>query len=378
ANITPLKILHKTMQWANMVVTVYDTWEMCEKLQSGESTVMDVAFVIMGGILINGLLQCWVGSETAAIILKAVNAKMSSNSLKEAIKSRDPEKIMIEVLRFMVALYSFHCECFTGETLVSTTEGDKRIDEIEVGDYVYAYDTETEETVPARVTYVSVTETNILVHIYTSEGEGIKTTMLHPFYVKNAKNGEDETYGIWKASANLVAGDELLTDDGRVVYVEEVRIERLAESIKVYNLEVEGLHTYYVGNGVLVHNQYGKKNTNDGNESGSTISDQEPDLYHYTDADGAKAIQESEMIKTDSKGRVFVTTDEIKPQDANNALFMGTKGDDCATHRVEITLVDPNDINLTTKGVTQPNELIYFGIIRNGKNANFIVKENDF
>ncbi|MBQ4523072.1 MAG: hypothetical protein IJA10_09005, partial [Lachnospiraceae bacterium] len=46
ANITPLKILHKTMQWANMVVTVYDTWEMCEKLQSGESTVMDVAFVI--------------------------------------------------------------------------------------------------------------------------------------------------------------------------------------------------------------------------------------------------------------------------------------------------------------------------------------------
>ncbi|MBQ4523077.1 MAG: hypothetical protein IJA10_09030, partial [Lachnospiraceae bacterium] len=212
-----------------------------------------------------GLLQCWVGSETAAIILKAVNAKMSSNSLKEAIKSRDPEKIMIEVLRFMVALYSFHCECFTGETLVSTTEGDKRIDEIEVGDYVYAYDTETEENVPARVTYVSVTETNILVHVYTSEGEEIKTTMLHPFYVKNVKNGEDEEYGIWKASANLVAGDELLTDDGRVVYVEEVKVERLTESIKVYNLEVEGLHTYYVGSGVLVHNQYGKNNISKNN-----------------------------------------------------------------------------------------------------------------
>lgn len=84
------------------------------------------------------------------------------------------------------------------------------------------------------------------------------------------------------------------------------------------------------------------------------------------------------MIKTDNRGRVFVTTDEISPQDANNALFMGVKGNDCATHRVEINLIDPNDVNLTTNGVTQPNELIYFGTLRNGKNANFIAKENDF
>ena len=97
--------------------------------------------------------------------------------------------------------------------------------------------------------------------MYTSDGEEIKTTMLHPFYVKNAKSG-DEEYGIWKASANLVAGDELLTEDGRIVYVKEVKVERLEESIKVYNLEVEGLHTYYVGSGVLVHNQYAKNNQN--------------------------------------------------------------------------------------------------------------------
>ena len=122
---------------------------------------------------------------------------------------------------------------------------------------------------------MSITETDILVHVYTSEGEEIKTTMFHPFYVKNVKNGEDETYGIWKASANLVSGDELLTEDGRGVYVEEVRIERLAESIKVYNLEVEGLHTYYVGSGGLVHNDSAKGNDSNGNsnESGSGTKD---------------------------------------------------------------------------------------------------------
>lgn len=161
--------------------------------------------------------------------------------------------------------------------MVSTTEGENRIDEIKIGDYVYAYDTEKEENVPAKVTYVSITETDILVHVYTSEGEEIKTTMFHPFYVKNVKNGEDETYGMWKASANLVAGDELLTEDGRVVYVEEVKVERLAESIKVYNLEVEGLHTYYVGSGVLVHNDYAKGNSSNNSSNGSSITEMDLD-----------------------------------------------------------------------------------------------------
>ena len=104
----------------------------------------------------------------------------------------------------------------------------------------------------------------------------------------------------------------------------------------------------------------------------------QPDLYHYTDADSAKTIQESGIIQTDNRGRIFVTTDEISPQDANNALFMGTRGDDGATHRVEITLTNPNDTNLTTVGTTQPNELIYSGTLRDGRNATIIVKENDF
>ena len=146
-------------------------------------------------------------------------------------------------------------------------------------------------------------------------------------------------------------------------------VEKLPEIINVYNFEIEDLHTYYVADGVLVHNGCGEIDT---------ATDEETDLYHYTDEKGAKAIQESGMIKTDDRGRIFVTTDQISPQDANNALFMGMKGNDCASYRVEIILIDQNDINLTTKGATQPNELIYLGTLKNGKNAILVVKENDF
>ena len=100
-------------------------------------------------------------------------------------------------------------------------------------------------------------------------------------------------------------------------------------------------------------------------------------LYHYTDASGAEAIQNSGVIKPDNRGRVFVTTDQIPADDVNNALFMGQKPGG-GSHVVEIDLADPNDYKLTTRGTTQPNELIYEGAIRNGKNANITVGRNKF
>ena len=252
--------LKKVMSWANMAVTLYDIHEQIQLLQSGEGSVLGLVLAIAGGIATQALLNCALTKllgSAAVTVLKVIGVAQDAGSFLEAVKSGDPEKIVVETVRLIVSLFTLKCQCFTGETLVSTTEGNKRIDEIKVGDYVYAYDTETGEKVASKVTYVSITETDILVHVYTSEGEEIKTTMFHPFYVKNVKNGEDEEYGAWKAASNLVNGDELLTEDGRIVYVKEVRIERLAESIKVYNLEVEGLHTYYVGGGVLVHNACG-------------------------------------------------------------------------------------------------------------------------
>ena len=104
--------------------------------------------------------------------------------------------------------------------------------------------------------------------------------MFHPFYVKN----EDGT-GQWKAASNLEAGDELLTEDGKKVFVSEVRVEKLEEEITVYNLELDEVHTYYVALGVLVHNMCAtnkNKKENAGGSAGESGTPTQPyDVVNY-------------------------------------------------------------------------------------------------
>lgn len=200
--------------------------------------------------LINCAAKAVLG-EAAATVLKIVGIAQDMGSFIEAVKSGDPEEIIIESLRLAVSLFTLKCQCFTGDTLVSTEDGYRRIDDIKAGDYVWAYNTETGETELKEVLATPVTKTDILVHLTLSDGEEIETTMFHPFCVQDE---ESTGAGRWVAASNLVSGDILLTEDGQSVYVEKVWIEKLEEEISVYNLEVDEWHTYFVAGGVLVHN----------------------------------------------------------------------------------------------------------------------------
>ena len=54
---------------------------------------------------------------------------------------------------------------------------------------------------------------------------------------------------------DLAEGDEVYLIDGSTAYVAGAELEKLAEPIKVYNLEVADFNTYFVGDeAVLVHN----------------------------------------------------------------------------------------------------------------------------
>ncbi len=57
-------------------------------------------------------------------------------------------------------------------------------------------------------------------------------------------------------ASELEEGDVLRTQDGKTETVASVETETLDEPVKVYNLEIEDSHTYYVSaDGVLVHNK---------------------------------------------------------------------------------------------------------------------------
>ena len=135
--------------------------------------------------------------------------------------------------------------CFVAGTLVTTEDGQKPIEEIEVGDKVLSENELTGEVAVKTVTETYVNETDELIHIGVN-GETISATPSHPFYVNK--------FG-WTLAGSLRAGDVLVLSNGELVTVEWVQHEILESPIKVYNFEVEDFHTYFVGeNSVLVHN----------------------------------------------------------------------------------------------------------------------------
>ena len=151
-----------------------------------------------------------------------------------------------EICGAYVAIKSI--DCFVAGTLISTETGQIPIEDIEPGMLVWATDPETGETALKPVVQTFKNQTNELVHV-TVNGETITCTNEHPFYspVKG-----------WISACQLRAGDILVMLNGEYVVVEQVQHELLESPVAIYNFEVEGFHTYYVGDTeVLVHNTCG-------------------------------------------------------------------------------------------------------------------------
>ena len=135
--------------------------------------------------------------------------------------------------------------CFTGDTLVLTSSGLKRIDQIKEGDLVLSKNIETGAVEYKKVLTVFKKKVTSFINI-TVEGELIETTPNHPFMLVS---------GEWIEAGNLKAGDKLVTSDGRIVEIEKIEKKEYNESREVYNLNVYDFHTYFVSKiGVLVHN----------------------------------------------------------------------------------------------------------------------------
>ena len=270
-SIHQINSLRNIMKWANAMTTIYDTAMEIRHVILGEESVADVIGALLKGVVV-GFMCDGMCKTALGIVLKPMMAIFGLGSqvdrIQEAIKSQDTAEIAVGFVQLTCMLFGLTSQCFTGDTLVSTADGLRPIEEIQAGDYVWSEHTERGKKELKKVLSVSVTETMALVHVTTENGTVINTTENHPFYVEGKG---------WCAAAELEDGDVLRTQDGETETVAGVRIEQLSEAVRVYNLEIEDSHTYYVSEDeVLVHNACGGESGSKA-EIPSTSKRQTPD-----------------------------------------------------------------------------------------------------
>jgi len=126
------------------------------------------------------------------------------------------------------------------------------IEDVEVGDMVWAADPETGEQGPRQVTDLIVGDGQKDLVDIEIDGATITATDGHPFWV--------DDQGAWIDAEDLAPGDLLVLADGTTIDVNSVA-ERTGV-LAVHNLTVDGIHTYHVmagDNPVLVHNCTGPR-----------------------------------------------------------------------------------------------------------------------
>lgn len=146
---------------------------------------------------------------------------------------------------------------FTGETPVLLEDGTtKPIDAIENGDKVEAADPgDGKHRGGRRVAATHINRDADLVDVTIRAADGstytVHTTANHPFW--------DDTTRTWTSAGTLTPGHTLNTATDQHVFIFSIH-RVLSPSEDMYNLTVDGLHTYYVLAGstpVLVHNSGG-------------------------------------------------------------------------------------------------------------------------
>ncbi|MCU7859700.1 MAG: hypothetical protein KZQ86_07680, partial [Candidatus Thiodiazotropha sp. (ex Lucinoma kastoroae)] len=134
---------------------------------------------------------------------------------------------------------------FSSGTLVHTEDGLRSIEEISIGDWVWATDAETGEHELKTVTHLIQGDREYeLFKIAFEKGEVITATADHSFFAENQ----------WINAQDLKVGNKAsIFSDAEPSII--VGIEKEVKEEKVFNLTVDGLHAFHVGKaGYLVHN----------------------------------------------------------------------------------------------------------------------------
>jgi hypothetical protein len=156
-------------------------------------------------------------------------------------------KFAPKLAKLLKKIQKVSCNCFTAGTKVMTDEGEKNIEDIEVGDKVLSKD---ENNPDGELAYKEVTalfrnQRDDIIKLHVGE-QVIETTDNHPFWAEGKG---------WVFADELQVGDKLQKADGSNLTIDKVEFVKLDEPVTVYNFTVADFHTYYVTDlSIWVHN----------------------------------------------------------------------------------------------------------------------------
>jgi len=210
--------------------------------------------------------------------------------------------------------------CFVAGTLVLTEGGLVNIEDVAPGDRVLARDERTGEESWRPVTRTHERASEELVALALSSGsatEVIEATPTHPFWL--AGHG-------WVFAGDLAEGDTVLASGHRALTVE--RAERVAGGEAVYNLSVEGLPNFFVGElGAWVHNTnlgpLSRRNRGQGRDPYATTAGLTLESTHFTEQT-TKGTQDVVQVwaTAGAGGRTDVGSIEVIVERGNPEVFI--------------------------------------------------------
>jgi hypothetical protein len=181
---------------------------------------------------------------------------------------------------------------FTPDTPALLASGKRvRIDRVKVGDKVLAQDPKTGRQAAEPVERIIIGQG--LKHLVTIAvpGETLVATDAHPFYVRQAND--------FVTAGELQAGEQLELSTGTWVTIASVK--HRDEVLRVYNLSVGELHTFFAGDrAVLVHNCGGGAPQLSYREGAEALARKTDPFHTFPLSRDAEILAKGELTKLDA------------------------------------------------------------------------------
>ncbi|RTE11330.1 hypothetical protein EJQ19_02610 [Paenibacillus whitsoniae] len=207
---------------------------------------------VLGSTVVAQIIQLWdestgskysVAETIGSIVGQAVIAYFTVGFSAEAKLYTKIGSLSTELKAAKKIETLIPCNCFTAGTKVLTQDGERSIEQVQLGDFVLAKNPDTGEMAYKEVDLLFQKEITESWNITVGD-ELITTTDEHPFWIHNKG---------WVVAKDLVVGDLFETSDGSYLAIDKIEIKE--QHTMVYNFRVKDFHTYYVSNlKILTHN----------------------------------------------------------------------------------------------------------------------------